>query len=237
MSASRPLPLKLLSVIVDRGMSQKVADILKEEQVRFHFITLGEGTAGSDILALLGLNSVDKSLMCCLVPEFGASPLIRVIADKVQLSRPGRGIAFTIPLSGVSGSALQLITKDFEAKGDADTVETVKKSAKYDMILSIINQGHVDELMTAAKGAGARGGTVLHGRKCDIGEDGKFFGISPQMEKDIVAILTNHEKKNDIMKALAASCGMSTEAQGLIFSLPVDEIEGLRSVMEEAAKE
>jgi hypothetical protein len=223
--------LKLLGIIVDRTWTQKVADILKEEQVRFHFITLGEGTAGSDIIALLGLNSVDKSLICSLLPDFESTKVLRLISDRIHLSKPGRGIAFTAPLSGVSGAVLQLIEKDFELKGEEEKV-SVKTAAKFDMIVAIVNQGHVDKVMTAAKGAGARGGTVLHGRKCDIDEESKFFGIAPQLEKDIVAILTKHEMKNDIMRALTNACGMNTEAQGVVVSLPIDEIEGLKSVAE-----
>ena len=230
MSDSKPLVLKLLGVIVDRAWTKKVEEILKEEQVRFHFITLGEGTAASDMMALLGLNSVDKAFFCCLVPNYESSALLRQIAEKIHLSKPGRGISFTAPLSGVSGAALQLIAKDFEPKGDDEKMDAEKTTAKYDMVLSIINQGHTDALMTAAKEAGARGGTVLHGRKCDVDGESKFFGIAPQLEKDIVVILTRHEMKTDIMKAISQACGMNTEAQGVVLSLPVDEIEGLKSV-------
>jgi hypothetical protein len=233
MSENKPLILKALTIIVDRTKTAKVTDILKEEQVRFHFITLGEGTAGSDILALLGLNSVDKSVICCLVPDFEATPLLRAISERARLEKPGRGIAFTMPLSGINNATLQLITKDFETRGDVGKVETGKTPAKYDLIISILNQGHIDTLMTAAKAAGARGGTVLHGKKYDIEEDAKFFGISVQQEKDIVAILTNHEMKNDIMRALTAACGINTEAQGVVLALPVDEIEGLKSVKQQ----
>jgi hypothetical protein len=232
-SDNKPLALKVLGIIVDRTWSQKVSDILAEEQVRFNFITLGEGTAGSDILALLGLNSVDKSIICCLIPEAVSTHLLRLISAKIHLTKPGRGIAFTMPINGVSSAALRLITKDFEDKGDDEKVENGKSAAKYDMILAIINQGHLDALMTAAKAAGARGGTVLHGRKFTSESDGKFFGIAPQIEKEIVAILTKHDMKNDIMRALSQACGMHTEAQGVVISMPVDEIEGLKSVTEE----
>ena len=231
MTDKKPLVLKLLGVIVDRAWTQKVANILKEAHVRFHFITLGEGTAGSDIMALLGLNSVDKSLICALVPNFESARILHLIADKIHLSKPGRGIAFTSPMSGISSAALQLITKDFESRGDDENMDT-KTVSKYDMIVAVVNAGSTGELMTAAKGAGARGGTVLHGRKCDIDGDAKFFGIAPQIEKEIVAILTKHEMKNDIMRALTQACGMNTDAQGVILSLPVDEIEGLKSVKE-----
>lgn len=232
MADKKPLVLKLLGVIVDRTWTQKVVDILKAEQVRFHFITLGEGTAGSDILALLGLNSVDKSLICSLVPHFDATRVLRLIADKVSLSKPGRGIAFTSPVSGISAAALQLIAKDFESRGDEENMDA-RTASKYYMIIAVVNTGHTGELMTAAKGAGARGGTVLHGRKCDIEEgESKFFGIAPQLEKEIVTILTKREMKNDIMRALTKACGMNTKAQGIILSMPVDEIEGLKSVTE-----
>ncbi|MDR3165959.1 MAG: hypothetical protein LBU13_10330 [Synergistaceae bacterium] len=233
MGDNKPLVLKLLGVIVDRAWTKKVEEILKEEQVRFHFIALGQGTAASDVMALLGLNSVDKSLFCCLVPNYESSALLRLIEEKVRLSKPGRGIGFTAPLSGVSGAALQLIAKDFESKGDdekMDAENTEKITAKYDMVLSIINQGYTNTLMTAAKEAGARGGTVLHGRKCDVDGESKFFGIAPQLEKDIVVILTRHEMKTDIMRAISQACGMNTEAQGVVLSLPIDEIEGLKSV-------
>ncbi|MDR1471516.1 MAG: hypothetical protein LBS75_03245 [Synergistaceae bacterium] len=237
MSENKPLALKLLGVIVDRAHTNKVTDVLREEQIRFHFITLGEGTAGSDILALLGLNSIDKSLICCLVPEQGAYSLLRHISEKTQLNKPGRGIAFTTPISAVNNTVLRLITKDVDTRGDEDKLETCKPAPKYDMILSIINQGHLDKLMTAAKLAGASGGTVLHGKKIGVEEDAKFFGISPQREKDIVAILTTHEKKSEIMRSLTQACGFSTDAQGIVIALPVDEIEGLKSVTHAGASQ
>jgi hypothetical protein len=227
---TKPITLKLLGVIVDRARTKKVTDILKEQRARFHFITLGEGTAGSEIMTFLGLDSVDKSLICCLEPDFAVSGLMGMISEKLHLRKPGKGIAFTMPISGINNATLQLITKDVESRGEEEKMETVKSAPKYDMILSIVNQGHVSKLMEAAKAAGARGGTVLHGRKVGVEEDVKFFGISVQLEKDIVAILINHEKKNDIMRAITQSCGISTDAQGVVLSLPVDEIEGLGSV-------
>jgi hypothetical protein len=220
----------MLCVIVDRARTKKVTDILTERRVRFHFITLGEGTAGSEMMALLGLDSIDKSLVCCLEADFKTSELMSVISGRLQLKKPGKGIAFVVSISGINNAALQLITKDVEQREDEDKLETVKCAPKYDMILSIVNQGYVKNLMESAKTAGARGGTVLHGRKVGMEEDAKLFGISVQLEKDIVAILVAHDKKNEVMRAITQSCGMNTEAQGVVIALPVDEIEGLMSV-------
>jgi hypothetical protein len=228
--------LKLLAIIVDRRQTRKVVDILYEDQVRFHFIALAEGTAGTDLMVLLGLDTVDKSLICCLHTAEKIPELLRRIAERLQLRKPGKGIAFTMSLNGVNSSVLQLLTKDTlnDTDGEEPTLEKKKMETahhrKYSLILSIVNQGCADSLMEAAKSAGARGGTVLHGRKMGVEEDVKFLGISIQSEKDIVAILTTQEQKNDIMSAISQACGMSTEARGVIISLPVDDIEGLGSV-------
>lgn len=240
----KPQALKLLIFIVDRRQTQKVVDILYEDHVRFHFITLAEGTAGTDLMALLGLDTVDKSFICCLHTAAKIPGLLSRASERLQLRKPGKGIAFIMSLNGVNNSVLQLLAKDAEndTDGEGPELELEKEEKKerkaieatrqcrYSLILSIVNQGFEDTLMDAAKSAGARGGTVLHGRKMGVGEDAKFLGISIQSEKDIVAILTTHEQKNDIMRAITQACGMSTEARGVIVSMPVDDIEGLGSV-------
>ena len=55
------------------------------------------------------------------------------------------------------------------------------------LIVAVVASGHTDTVMAAAKAAGARGGTVLHGRRLDCHEDGAERKIQP--ERDIVAIL------------------------------------------------
>ena len=233
----KPQALKMLVVIVDREATQKVIGILTEQHVRVHFISLAEGTARMDMLSLLGLDATDKSLICCMDLDFRVPSLLSLVSERLKLRKPGKGIAFTLPVNGVNNSVLQFLTKDVEipeSKGDHKMENNKCGTVRYDLILSIVNQGHVEDLMEAAKTAGARGGTVLHGRRIGVEEEAtKLFGISMQSEKDIVAILTTHEQKNDIMRAITQACGMSTEARGIIISLPVEDIEGLGEIKDE----
>lgn len=225
----RPQALKILMVIVDRAITKKVTDILTDRQVRFHFISLAEGTAGTDMMSLLGLDSLDKSMICCVDLDFRMPSLLSLVSKRLNLNKPGKGIAFTLPVNGINNSVLQLLTKDIDIPEprEGDDMEDIC-ATKYDLILSVINHGYVDKLMEAAKAAGARGGTVLHGRKLGVEEEAtKLFGVCMQSEKDIVAILTTHEQKNDIMRAITQSFGMNSEARGVIMSLPVEDIEGL----------
>jgi len=232
---TKPCTVKMLVMIVNRSHTNKVTKILHAERIRFHCICLAEGTAGSEFASLLGLNSIDKSVFFWLEPDYRIFAQLALLSERLQLRKPGKGIAFVMPLTGLNNSVLQTILKDeqnceADRKEEEEKLDTTKSVSKYDLILAVVNQGHIDEVMDAARAAGARGGTVLHGRKIDVDEDAKFFGISAQLEKDIVAILTTAEQKHEIMSSITQACGLSKGARGIIFSLPVDDIEGLGSV-------
>ena len=99
----------------------------------------------------------------------------------------------------------------------------------FELIICIINRGFSDMVMTAARGAGARGGTILHAKGTGTHEAEKFFGITIQPEKEVVLILVPKEIRNDVMTAVSATCGLNTEGSGISFSLPVDDVLGVVS--------
>ena len=96
-----------------------------------------------------------------------------------------------------------------------------------DLIVSIVNQGYSDALMNTARAAGAHGGTVISSRGQTHEGVVKFFGVSVQDEKEIIFILTARDKKTAIMQAVCESHGLNSEAHGIVFSLPVDNVMGL----------
>ena len=97
----------------------------------------------------------------------------------------------------------------------------------YKCVFAIVNNGFSEVAMDAAKAGGAKGGTILHGRGTISKDAEKFFKISIQPEKEIVLILAKSELVDDILKGLYSAIGSSTEAQGIAFSLPVDEVVGI----------
>jgi nitrogen regulatory protein PII len=108
-----------------------------------------------------------------------------------------------------------------------DAKHPVKPAIRNDLILAVINPGYSDALMTAAREAGAQGGTVISALGHSHEGSVKVFGASVQAEKEIVLILTSREKQAPIMEAVSKACGLTTEAKGLIFSLPVDNVMNL----------
>ena len=82
----------------------------------------------------------------------------------------------------------------------------------------------IEEVMAAAKPAGAGGGTVFHSRRVCSEESIQMWGITIQQEREIVLILAEEEKKVAIMQAITEKCGAQSEAHGIVVSMPVDEL-------------
>ena len=106
----------------------------------------------------------------------------------------------------------------------------------YKCIMAIVNNGFSEEAMEAAKAAGARGGTILHGRGTASKEAESFFNITIQPEKEIVMILAQDTQIDGILKSLYRAIGTSTPAQGIVFAIPVDETVGLDAKQEDKAE-
>lgn len=100
---------------------------------------------------------------------------------------------------------------------------------KFEVIFCIVDAGFSDSVMSAARECGARGGTVLSARGTAREDAEKLFNISIQPEKEIVMILVNKEIKDDILHAIYKNVGLDTPAQGIAFSIPVEDVVGLSS--------
>ena len=235
--------LKLLATIVDRGKGQSVTDLMKKEGVLFHTIMLGRGTARKAVLNYLGLGETEKDVVISTIRMEGGRHVLKKLMQAMQLDAPGRGIAFTVPLSSVGGAqTLSYLTgiehmgpeKDMASKYEVNDMDNHEHS----LVITIVNRGFSDQVVDAALRAGARGGTVLHGRGAGLKEAEKFFGITIQPEKEVVLILVRREQKLAAMQEICKSAGLSTPGHGFSFSLPVDDVLGMAPmIMEEMNEE
>jgi nitrogen regulatory protein P-II 1 len=64
---------------------------------------------------------------------------------------------------------------------------------EFDLIMTIVNRGYADQVVDAARSAGAHGGTVFYARGTGVQEVEKFFAISIHPEKEVVINLVRHE--------------------------------------------
>ena len=220
------IAIHMVVTIVDRGKSEKVVELCQKEGVPIHFVSLGHGTARTEMLDLLGLGETQKDTIISFVPEYSVCPLLDCLADGMRMRYPGKGISFTVPLSSVSAKMYRTLTEHIQPKNER-TESDMACEGKYEMVVALINRGYTDLVMEAARQVGAPGGTVLNTRGIGSEEVEQFLGISIQAEKEIVFLVVPTEKRQDVMQAISHEAGLKTPAKGVVLSLPVSHAIGL----------
>ena len=94
--------LKLLFTVVDRNKGEFYLDVLSQYEVNFQTLVNGTGIARSEILDMLGLNNT-KAVIISVIREDLTDTIMRVLEEKFDTIRNGKGIAFAVPLSSVIG--------------------------------------------------------------------------------------------------------------------------------------
>lgn len=98
--------LKLLITVVNRKKTEFYLDYLTGFEVNFQTAVAAQGTASSDMMYLLGLADSDKSVIFSILREDRAEEAMQGLDEKFHNLRGGKGIAFTVPLTGVIGVAI-----------------------------------------------------------------------------------------------------------------------------------
>ena len=93
---------------------------------------------------------------------------------------------------------------------------------QFELVVCIVNAGFSQNVMEAARAAGAKGGTILRARGSANPEAEEFFIINIQPDKEVLLILVPKGIKDDVLKAIYKDCGLADEAKGIAFSLPVN---------------
>ncbi|MDE6749333.1 MAG: hypothetical protein K2K21_09800 [Lachnospiraceae bacterium] len=220
---------RILFLIATPKLTKKAMDLYKQADIPVQYTFHAQGTASSEIMDMLGLDGVDKIITVCMMPRAYADEMISKLQKKLHLGMPNTGIAFSVIMSGSSGRLVQLM-ETLQPEINRTLLEgenSDMKEREYYMIMAFVNQGYSGEVMEAARPVGASGGTVFHSRQLGSEEAMKFWKISVQQEREVVIILARNEDKLAIMQAIGQKCGMQSEAQGFVLSLPVDDVAGL----------
>ena len=97
-------PVCILIVIIDRKRNGILERTFQKHSLDYTLCCLAEGTANHEILDYLGLDITHKEVVITSVPCEDAESIIETIAHDLELDQPGNGIAFTLPVSGITGA-------------------------------------------------------------------------------------------------------------------------------------
>lgn len=219
---------RYLIVITSPKLSKTSSDVFAELGVPLFCKSVAVGTASSEMMDIIGLGSPEKRLFMSVLPKDFADVVLKRFRKILLPGSVNSGIAFTLPLSGMSkylsyvyDNKKQDIPKNEKRKGE------IGMETKFSLVAVIANQGYSEEVMNAARGAGARGGTVIHSRMISNEAAEAISKLDVQDEKEIILIVSPDENKLAIMQAVSTKCGTHSDAKGVVLSLPIDSVAGI----------
>lgn len=229
-----PPRLKLLVGVVASSDAEKVADLCNETCAALSYSFEGFGTARTAVLDYLGLGETQKRVVFSLIPETSERAVLEGIQREMELYLVGKGICFTLPLTGVSSIVANGLVKAAPKDASGGRNGKMEKEKRvYDLIVAAVQSGFADEAMDAARAAGAAGGTLIHAATLNNRKAEQLIGVTLQKETEILMILTKSEGKLPIMRAIQETAGLKTDAGGVLFSLPVDSLIGVGAMSPE----
>lgn len=221
-------PFRILVLITNPKLAKKATKLFTDGAIPMHYKLHVMGTASSEMMDILGLGSIDKTLLISVLPKRFADEMLRKLRKALKIGTPDSGIAFTMPISGANNYIVRMLSQiSKEAAKAMERKEETMAQLKHVVIASIVNQGYSEEVMNAARAAGASGGSILHSRRVGNEKATEFWGFSVQEEKEIILIIANAENKLAIMQAISDACGIRSDAKGIVVSLPIDAVIGL----------
>ena len=214
--------MKYVISVIDPKALDELLDICAEMSLSLTVVLHGRGTAVRSMLDLLGIETNEKRVVLAFVPQDKVKEYIQKQKQRLFIGVPGHGIVISVPIKSIGGGK----TVAYLNGNDKSAKYAPEIDFSHELIIAITNEGRSDMVMNAARAAGARGGTVLHGKGTGVQGAPKFFNVSIAKEKEVILIVAGKDQKTGIMSSILKNAGPDTEAGAVVFSLPASEIAG-----------
>jgi len=223
--------MNYLISVVNPGAMDRVCEIAAALDLPQTVTLLGHGTAVQSMLDLLGIESTEKRVIMTVANPEKTRKFIKEMRRQVYIGIPGHGIIMAVPIKSVGGGKTLAYLNNGEQQSARYTPEL---SDRYELIVIVANEGRTDQVMNAARAAGATGGTVLHGKGTGS-QNKKFYNVSIAAEKEVILMVAPSDRKAAIMQSVLHHAGPDSDAGAVLFSLPVSEVAGF-GLLDEAAE-
>ena len=210
---------RLLICLVGRHRGELLVSAAKAAGGRGGTMGFGRTLGNSALLQALSLADVQQDIVFTLLgPE--CDTVIAAIR-KAAGENPKKlgGVAVLLEVSGMTIRRLDVQSQN----APADGAGRKKMESGYELITVIINSGYADDVMAAARKAGATGGTILNARGTGTEEDVRFFGITLVPEKEMLLIVTAKEKTADILRAVGSVPALTEPGGGIAYTMNVEK--------------
>ena len=107
----------------------------------------------------------------------------------------------------------------------------------YKVIFATLKPDVTDVIVDAAKSAGATGATIITARGTGVREAKTFFGLSLEMQTDVVLFVLFADKVDAVLRAVVEEGKLCEPGVGIAFVLPLEQAAGLESQIEKRLRD
>ena len=154
---------KFLVSIVERGKGKAIINLYNKEGVNYHYQTIGHGTATSEIMDILGLDSKDKDIVISVSTRSMIDMLVYKMSDELRGAVDTRGILFDLPVTGITNliatalniqlgvpadkrsqhtSTQAVYSAQLDDNNGKEVEKTMSSDQNYSLVLISVNQGY-----------------------------------------------------------------------------------------------
>lgn len=102
---------------------------------------------------------------------------------------------------------------------------------RFKVIIAMVQEDHQEDVIAAAKSAGATGVTILNARGEGIHEKKSFFGLQMEEQRDVLLFIVEDFTANSILDAIYKAGNFHEKGHGMAFSWSIDRVVGTESQM------
>jgi nitrogen regulatory protein P-II 1 len=110
------------------------------------------------------------------------------------------------------------------------------RKMQFKIIFASVKTDITDKVVDAAKEAGATGATIVHARGTGIREAKTFFGLSLEVQTDIIMFLLEESLVQTVLESIGRVGEFDKPGTGIAFVVPVEQVIGLESQIEQFKK-
>ncbi len=92
------------------------------------------------------------------------------------------------------------------------------------LITCVVQSGDADEIVKAAREAGATAALIYSGRGVGIRERLGLLGIAVDAEKDVVSVLVSSDQRNIVADRICHAGHFDTPARGFLYITPLEKV-------------
>ena len=91
------------------------------------------------------------------------------------------------------------------------------------LITCVVQRGHADKIIDAARAAGSQGATVNFAKGMGIRERLGILGVAVDVAKEIINVVVSTEQQERVFEQMYLAGGLDTPGMGIMYITPLDK--------------